>query len=117
MQKRERRWPWIAASIVVAGMFVASFVDVEVAPEGDPRPVGGVEDIATLADRPDLNVLFILIDTLRADRLGAYGYERDTSPVHIDAIEAFVHEACASCRENRTPLSARRSRWGLVSRS
>ena len=85
MQKRERRWPWIAASIVVAGMFVASFVDVEVAPEGDPRPVGGVEDIAALADRPDLNVLFILIDTLRADRLGAYGYERDTSP-HLDRL-------------------------------
>jgi len=34
-----------------------------------------------LRDRSDLNVLFILVDTLRAERLGSYGYERDTSPV------------------------------------
>lgn len=31
------------------------------------------------------NILFILIDTLRADHLGAYGYTRDTSP-NIDAL-------------------------------
>jgi len=30
--------------------------------------------------RKDWNVLFILVDTLRADHLGAYGYDRDTSP-------------------------------------
>lgn len=28
----------------------------------------------------DFNVVFILVDTLRADHLGAYGYERSTSP-------------------------------------
>ncbi|MDA1266233.1 MAG: sulfatase [Planctomycetota bacterium] len=33
--------------------------------------------------RPD--VLLLLIDTLRADRLGCYGYERDTTPV-LDAL-------------------------------
>lgn len=47
----------------------------------DDRPVGSLEDVAGLADRDDLNVVFIVIDTLRADHLGAYGYERDTSPV------------------------------------
>ncbi|MEM9174229.1 MAG: sulfatase [Myxococcota bacterium] len=47
----------------------------------DNRPVGQLEDSATLKDRDDLNVVFILIDTLRADHLGSYGYERDTSPV------------------------------------
>src|SRR5690606_18319905 len=31
------------------------------------------------------NVLFVIIDTLRADHLGCYGYTRDTSP-HIDAL-------------------------------
>ncbi|MDH3521466.1 MAG: sulfatase, partial [Myxococcales bacterium] len=36
-------------------------------------------------DREDLNVLFILIDTLRADRLSAYGYARETSPT-IDEL-------------------------------
>ena len=36
-------------------------------------PAGSVYDVAGLRDRDDLNVLFILIDTLRADRLGAWG--------------------------------------------
>jgi choline-sulfatase len=35
----------------------------------------------------DLNVIFIVIDTLRADRLGAYGYKRDTSP-QMDRLAA-----------------------------
>ena len=34
---------------------------------------------------PDCNLVLISIDTLRADHLGCYGYERDTSP-HIDAF-------------------------------
>ena len=33
------------------------------------------------SDRKDLKVLFILIDTLRADRLSAWGYPRETSPM------------------------------------
>lgn len=49
------------------------------------RSKGTVDDIAGLRDRDDLNVIFILVDTLRADRLGIYGYERPTSPV-IDDI-------------------------------
>lgn len=44
-------------------------------------PFGSPEDIEELAAREDLNVLFILIDTLRAERMSAYGYERDTTPV------------------------------------
>jgi arylsulfatase A-like enzyme len=47
---------------------------------GDPRPRGTLDDILALRNRTDLNVLFVLVDTLRADRLGAYGYGRDTSP-------------------------------------
>ncbi len=38
------------------------------------------------------NVLLISIDTLRADHLSAYGYERETSP----AIDALAGEACSS---------------------
>ncbi len=35
---------------------------------------------------PDMpNVVLVLVDTLRADHLGAYGYDRPTSP-HIDAL-------------------------------
>jgi arylsulfatase A-like enzyme len=47
----------------------------------DSRPVGSLEDVDGLAERDDLNLIFILIDTLRSDRLGCYGYERPTSPV------------------------------------
>lgn len=32
-----------------------------------------------------MNVILISVDTLRADHLGCYGYDRDTSP-HIDAL-------------------------------
>lgn len=43
-------------------------------------PMGGAEDLEAMAQRDDVNVLFILVDTLRADRMSAYGYERDTTP-------------------------------------
>ena len=45
------------------------------------------------ADAPRPNVVVYVIDTLRADRLGAYGYDADTSPV-FDALadEATLFE-------------------------
>jgi arylsulfatase A-like enzyme len=46
----------------------------------DRRPVGTLEDLGRLPDRDDVNLLFILVDTLRADRMSAYRYERDTTP-------------------------------------
>jgi len=49
------------------------------------RPVGSIDDIASLGQRRNLNVLFILVDTLRSDRLSCYGYERPTSPT-IDSL-------------------------------
>jgi choline-sulfatase len=53
----------------------------------DPRPRGTIEDVLALRERGDLNVLFVLVDTLRADHLGVYGYERDTSP-NLDRLAA-----------------------------
>jgi arylsulfatase A-like enzyme len=45
--------------------------------------------LACTAERPDLpagpNLLLITVDTLRADHLGAWGYDRPTSP-NIDAL-------------------------------
>jgi arylsulfatase A-like enzyme len=54
----------------------------------------GAEHVVTGADTNDgvarpKNVLLFVVDTLRADRLGAYGYERATSP----NIDAFAAEA------------------------
>jgi arylsulfatase A-like enzyme len=53
----------------------------------DIWPLGSIEDIASLSHREDVNVLFVLIDTLRSDRLGTYGYPRDTSPI-LDRMAA-----------------------------
>jgi len=70
-------WIYVAAAVaMVVGYLLFSLQRVG----GDGRPVGSVADISALSERKDLNVLFILIDTLRANRLGAYGYQRDTSP-------------------------------------
>jgi arylsulfatase A-like enzyme len=56
---------------------------------------------------PDCNVILISIDTLRADHLGAYGYERDTSP-NLDrfARDAVVFENAISQSAWTTPAHA-----------
>jgi arylsulfatase A-like enzyme len=56
------RWPWLGL-VLLAGL--AACGEVETPP---PR-----------------NVLIIAVDTLRADRLGGYGYERNTSP-RLDSL-------------------------------
>ena len=80
-----RRWPWIVAALCVVLAFLSTMVSF--GPPLDGRPEGTLEDVAALHERSDLNVMFILIDTLRADRLGTYGYERDTSPT-LDRLAA-----------------------------
>jgi arylsulfatase A-like enzyme len=83
----DRRWPWALAALAVTLAFLSTILEVRVGGDVDRRPKGTADDIARLAERDDLNVLFILIDTLRADRLGMYGYERDTSP-ELDRLAA-----------------------------
>jgi len=78
-----RRSFYIVAAIVLVVGAVALQVEIRT----NPRPLGGPAEIAALAARDDLNLLFVLIDTLRADRLSAYGYDRETSP-NIDALAA-----------------------------
>jgi len=52
---------------------------------------------AGTATEPRPNVLLITIDTLRADHLGAYGYERGTSPALDELAErSFVFERAYS---------------------
>ena len=45
------------------------------------HPRGSWQEIREIAKRDDVNLIFVLVDTLRADRLSAYGYERATSPI------------------------------------
>jgi len=47
-----------------------------------------------LRERSDLTVLFVLVDTLRTDRVHVYGHERETSP-NLDALAANGLRFCA----------------------
>lgn len=72
-----------AVLFVAVLIYVASlFVEFNPTWNEDPREVSETveEAVDQARNAEDLNVLFILVDTLRADRLGAYGYERATSP-------------------------------------
>ncbi|MFP6654157.1 MAG: sulfatase [Myxococcota bacterium] len=75
----QKNWPWLVAGSLILLWLLSTSIRFEL-PIGDPRPLGGKQDILQLTEREDLNVLFVVIDTLRADRLGMYGYRRNTSP-------------------------------------
>jgi len=84
-----RRWldspvPYYALAALLLAAAAASQFQLHV----PSRRVEPVERLLELRERGDLNVVFLLIDTLRADRLGIYGYARPTSPV-IDAAAAY----------------------------
>lgn len=66
----------VLAAIV---LYLSGILQVEIT-NADPRPLGTAYDIEALKRRDDVNVLFILTDTVRSHRLSAYGYERETSP-------------------------------------
>jgi len=75
-------WPWLlgAGALLLAAVALWLWPLAERGPQIELRPVGGAAEVEALSEDPDLNVLFILIDTLRSDRLHTYGYERPTSP-------------------------------------
>jgi arylsulfatase A-like enzyme len=75
------RWFYVVSATLMILAAVASQVEVR----RDARPLGRAADLAKLRERADLNLLFVLIDTLRADRLSSYGYGRETSPA-IDGL-------------------------------
>jgi arylsulfatase A-like enzyme len=59
------------------------------------------------SDNPGPNIVLILIDTLRADHLGCYGYKRNTSP-NIDdfASEAVVYKNAIATSSWTSPAVA-----------
>ena len=65
--------------------------ETEAPPEFDPLrglPAWGNPEIAAPGDTDKWNVVWIVVDTLRADRLSAYGYPHNTSP----NLEAFARK-------------------------
>jgi arylsulfatase A-like enzyme len=89
----QKNWPWLVAAGLIVLWLLSTSIKYE-PPIVDARPTGGEAELLRLAEREDLNVLFVLVDTLRADRLGSYGYERDTNP----AIGAFTSKGVRFAR-------------------
>ena len=75
-KKRDPLWVYAVVGALLIGLYLVFNFELG----GGTRPKGSVEEIADLSQRTDLNVLFILVDTLRADRMGSYGYDRPTTP-------------------------------------
>ncbi len=69
-------WTYFVGAGLLVVVALASQFEVRMPSRGQDDPSA----ISTLRERDDLNVAFFLIDTLRADRLGSYGYPRPTSP-------------------------------------
>jgi arylsulfatase A-like enzyme len=70
---------------VAAGLLLVAGVASQFEVNLPSRPKGGLAELEELRTRDDVNVVFILVDTLRADRLSAYGHERVTSPI-LDSV-------------------------------
>ena len=86
MKKDSSRKPWIWGVLALGVVSALSLVvEIRDPNEWDHRKTGSIGDIEEMSEREDLNVLFILVDTLRADHLGSYGYARATSP-QLDKI-------------------------------
>ena len=58
-----------------------------------PALIGSVRVVGSRPARDKLNIVLISIDTLRADHLSVYGYERPTSP----RIDAWARERAVVC--------------------
>ncbi|UCH77358.1 MAG: sulfatase [Candidatus Coatesbacteria bacterium] len=90
-KKLTRRWVLIAtaAASVVAGAVLFALPEIKGAAR--PKALG-----------PD--VIFVSLDTVRADHLGCYGYDRNTSP-NIDtfAREAVIYENAICVQPTTNP--------------
>lgn len=77
------RWYFIGA---IGVLLIAVASQFRLVPGRPTTPSdGSIERLSALASEQEINVLFVLIDTLRADHLGAYGYSRPTSQ-NIDRL-------------------------------
>ena len=70
---------------ILAGLLLLVGIASQIEIRRPARPAGGLAELSALRERQDLNVVFLLIDALRADRLGVAGYGRPTSP-NLDAL-------------------------------
>jgi arylsulfatase A-like enzyme len=76
---------WLATLAFVAALVIAALTLNSC--RGDETADATVDREAESLQCPGCNLLLVSFDTLRADRLGCYGYSRPTSP-NIDALAA-----------------------------
>jgi arylsulfatase A-like enzyme len=95
-------WTYFALAALLAIGGIASMFRVR----GPARPAGAIEqDLGKLRERGDVNVVFILVDMLRADRLSSYGYARPTSPVMDSLADHGVRFARVQAQSSWTKCS------------
>lgn len=95
-------WIYFAGAGLLIVAAIASQIEVNLPRDRPERPV---EALLELGARDDLNVLFIVIDTLRADRMNAYGYHRQTSPIMADLAAGGIRFASVESQSSWTKAS------------
>jgi arylsulfatase len=90
LSARLARGPLLPRKASLLGWGVLGLCTAWTAPHFELSPLGKTPDYPTLAPRPEgpgPNVVFVTVDTLRADHLSCYGYPRPTSPF-LDSLAA-----------------------------
>ncbi|HTF35297.1 MAG TPA: sulfatase [Myxococcota bacterium] len=113
--------PWLYFTLAALLLIAAILSQLEI--RLPPRHAGTIDDIARLRERKDLNVVWVVIDTLRADHLSGYGYARSTSPVmdrlagegvsftHVEAQSTWTKTSMASLWTSLWPIQTGILRW------
>ena len=95
-------WIYFAGAGLLILAALASQIEVNLPRDRPEKPVAALLELGA---RDDLNVLFIVIDTLRADRMNAYGYERITSPIMADLAAGGIRFASVESQSSWTKAS------------
>jgi arylsulfatase A-like enzyme len=95
------RWTYIAGAALLVLVALATMVRIEPA----ARSSGDLDELLKLRERDDVNVVFLLVDTLRADHLSAYGYARDTTPFLKQVAENGIRFANVRAQSSWTKTS------------
>jgi len=90
LRERLRRGPLLPRALALAGGLALLGCGAWTGAQFRLSPLAKAPNYATLPPRPPgpgPNVVFVTVDTLRADHLGCYGYDRPTSPF-VDSLAA-----------------------------
>ena len=84
-ERDHRRWIPVEVDLTPIAGLEGSLILSATDPDGSPEPTDALIIATpriepTLGEPAGLNVLLIGVDTLRADRMSAFGYSRDTTP-------------------------------------